>query len=386
VVVTDDRDLALLAGDRLYALGLERLAAGGHTDEVAILADIVALVARLHAPPAWAIGPAVEGAPAGGTGAPEDAAGRTAALWEAAAAALGQGATSPAAELLREVRRGALPDSNALRAVAVPTAHVAAGPKQVERTTRTDRVRAPGRYDPPVLTLPSWDDAGASHVSDRRPAQSKYTIDRGIPGAFEGETVTRRRLMVFAANATAGIAIGGVALSAAGFAAGQPFVEVDTGWHDVGPLDEIPNDTYVPRVITLDPKTGQVGKSTVYVRQRNENVDKEPKDQWNEIIAISSRCMHMGCPARYVQAAKNFVCPCHGGVYDFRGEVAAGPPVRPLDRFYTRVVDGRVQVGKRFSVNSQIERFSPRPPGQPLDGIGQYLFPSRPTMRKLPGT
>jgi Rieske Fe-S protein len=192
--------------------------------------------------------------------------------------------------------------------------------------------------------------------------------------------------MVFAANATAGVAIGGVVLSAAGFAVGQTFVEVDTGWHDVGPLDEIPDDTYVPRVITLDPKTGQVGKSTVYVRLRNEDVDKEPKDQWNEIIAISSRCMHMGCPARYVQAAKNFVCPCHGGVYDFRGEVAAGPPVRPLDRFYTRVVDGRVQVGKRFSVNSQIERFSPRPPGQPLDGIGQYLFPSRPTQRKIPGT
>lgn len=224
-------------------------------------------------------------------------------------------------------------------------------------------------------------------MSDRRPAQSKYTLDRGIPGAFEGETVTRRRLMVFAANATAGVAIGGVALSAVGFAAGQPFVEVDTGWHDVGPLDEIPKDTYVPRVITLDPKTGQVGKSTVYVRQRNTDVDTEPADQWNKVIAISSRCMHMGCPARYVQAAKNFVCPCHGGVYDFRGEVAAGPPVRPLDRFYTRIgEDGRVQVGKRFSVNSQIERFSPRPPGQPLDGIGQYLFPSRPTIRKMAGT
>ena len=224
-------------------------------------------------------------------------------------------------------------------------------------------------------------------MSDRRPAQSKYTLDRGIPGAFEGETVTRRRLMVFAANATAGVAIGGVVLSAVGFAAGQPFVEVDTGWHDVGPLDEIPKDTYVPRVVTLDPKTGQVGKSTVYVRQRNTDVDTEPADEWNKVIAISSRCMHMGCPARYVQAARNFVCPCHGGVYDFRGEVAAGPPVRPLDRFYTRIGDdGRVQVGKRFSVNSQIERFSPRPPGQPLDGIGQYLFPSRPTQRKIPGT
>lgn len=118
VVRTDDRDLALLAGDRLYALGLERLAAGGWTDEVAALADIVSLVARLHAAPAWEIGPAAEGEDAGGTGAPDDAAGRTADLWAAAAAALGRGADSSAALLLRGVRRGALPDSTAFRAVA----------------------------------------------------------------------------------------------------------------------------------------------------------------------------------------------------------------------------------------------------------------------------
>ena len=29
----------------------------------------------------------------------------------------------------------------------------------------------------------------------RKQPPSKYTSDRGIPGAFEGETVTRRRLM-----------------------------------------------------------------------------------------------------------------------------------------------------------------------------------------------
>lgn len=118
VVDTDDRDLALLAGDRLYALGLERLAEGGWTDEVAVLADIVALVARLHAPAAWAEGPAREGVAAGGTGAPEDAAARTADLWSAAATALGRGADSPAAALLRDVRGGLLPDFAAFRAVA----------------------------------------------------------------------------------------------------------------------------------------------------------------------------------------------------------------------------------------------------------------------------
>jgi len=32
-------------------------------------------------------------------------------------------------------------------------------------------------------------------MADRRQTKSKYTADRGIPGAFEGETVTRRRFM-----------------------------------------------------------------------------------------------------------------------------------------------------------------------------------------------
>ena len=48
------------------------------------------------------------------------------------------------------------------------------------------------------------------------------------------------------------------------------------------------------------------------------------------------------------------------------------------------MVNGRVQVGPRFSVNSELKRFSPRYPGEDLDGIGQYIYPSRPTQRKLP--
>ena len=95
--------------------------------------------------------------------------------------------------------------------------------------------------------------------------------------------------------------------------------------------------------------------------------------------------MHLGCPVRFVQASARFICPCHGGVYGFSGEVDGGPPVRPLDRFYTESA-GQRRVGPRFSVNSELERFSPRFPGEELDGIGQYLYPSRPTQRKLPGT
>ncbi|HXS47162.1 MAG TPA: hypothetical protein VN756_06835, partial [Solirubrobacterales bacterium] len=43
-----DSDLALLAGDYLYALGIERLAALGDTEAVHVLADLISECARLH--------------------------------------------------------------------------------------------------------------------------------------------------------------------------------------------------------------------------------------------------------------------------------------------------------------------------------------------------
>jgi hypothetical protein len=82
---------------------------------------------------------------------------------------------------------------------------------------------------------------------------------------------------------------------------------------------------------------------------------------------------------RYYQAPQRFVCPCHGGIYDFEGKVDGGPPVRPLDRFEARVTQGRVEVGERFSVNSELDRFSPRDPSNHLDGLWQYLYPARPS-------
>jgi hypothetical protein len=44
-----DSDLRLLAGDYLYALGLERLAARGDLEAVEELADLISLVAKIHA-------------------------------------------------------------------------------------------------------------------------------------------------------------------------------------------------------------------------------------------------------------------------------------------------------------------------------------------------
>ena len=218
-------------------------------------------------------------------------------------------------------------------------------------------------------------------------SKSKYTADRRYPGAFEGETVTRRRFMTGTAHVAGAVAVSAIALAALGFALGPIFEEKEVEWQPVGNLDEFNPEEYIPRTIVEAEGIGVVGHTTVYMRLRNEEIDTEPADEYNEVIAISTRCMHLGCPVRYVPASERFICPCHGGVYDFRGAVTGGPPVRPLDRFYTRVTgDGKVEVGPRFSVNSELRRFSPRYPGEDLDGAGQYLYPSRPTQRKLEGT
>jgi len=66
-----DEDLALLAGDYLYAFGIERLAALGDAEAVAILAELIARCAQLHA---------------------EGRAGEVPTLWRAAATAVGGGA------------------------------------------------------------------------------------------------------------------------------------------------------------------------------------------------------------------------------------------------------------------------------------------------------
>ena len=227
----------------------------------------------------------------------------------------------------------------------------------------------------------------AANRPDKNPRRkSRYTTDRGTPGAFEGETVTRRGFMTGGALAAGGIASAAFALPALGFALGPLFEDgTKDVWQDVGPESDFNTETYVPKTTNIQPNVGEAGRTTIYVRKYDDKRDKpSPSDTEQDLdplpyVAISTRCAHLGCPVRYFRDPGRFVCPCHGGIYDFQGKVDGGPPVRPLDRFYTVVRGGRVLVGERFSVNSELRRFSPRDPSNHLDGLWQYLYPARPS-------
>jgi hypothetical protein len=77
VLSNEDRDLALLLGDQLYAMGLARLAELGDLEAVAELADLISLLAQVDAQPRAADRDAL-----------------VAAIWDAGATAIGWGGSA----------------------------------------------------------------------------------------------------------------------------------------------------------------------------------------------------------------------------------------------------------------------------------------------------
>jgi menaquinol-cytochrome c reductase iron-sulfur subunit len=199
-------------------------------------------------------------------------------------------------------------------------------------------------------------------------------------GYFEGESMNRRRAFTIAGQAVGGIAGALIVLPAVGFAVAPIFKKPDEVWEDVGAASRFDETTYKPVVFTLVQGIGEAGKTTAFVRQGSKKYNEDP----NSYVAITSRCAHLGCPVNYVSAAQSFVCPCHGGVYDFQGKVIGGPPVRPLDRFQTRVEKGQVQVGPRYSVTSQLQPVQARDPGEYTGGVWNYIYPPRPDTAPAP--
>ena len=188
--------------------------------------------------------------------------------------------------------------------------------------------------------------------------------------------MTRRKALTVASQAVGGLAGAVIVLPAVGFAVAPIFDKPQERWESVGPTSRFTDETYTSVVFTLVEGIGEAGKTIAFVRR---GIARAPfNEDPHSFVAISSRCAHVGCPVNFIPAAGNFVCPCHGGVYDFQGKVIGGPPVRPLDRFQTRVRDGQVQVGPRYSVTSQLEPVRARDPGEYTGGIWNIIYPPRP--------
>ena len=175
---------------------------------------------------------------------------------------------------------------------------------------------------------------------------------------------------------------------------------VSEGWQEVGPVSEIPDEE--PAVFTVEfPITQSYGNRQIqeesgvtdkqftirnaiwlswrhevkvkgrqgsigdelgaslrpdFMDQKSEGFTEQERQQLIENInVLSNSCAHLGCPVRWLMNAEGegeFLCPCHGGIYDINGNWVGGPPPRGMYS-YTQVKieeDGTLYVKHEYNI------------------------------------
>jgi len=64
---------------------------------------------------------------------------------------------------------------------------------------------------------------------------------------------------------------------------------------------------------------------------------------------LSNVCSHMQCPVRWEKELGQFLCPCHGGLYDIGGKNIGGPPPKPLPEYVHRIDGTTLYIQNRFT-------------------------------------
>jgi len=62
------------------------------------------------------------------------------------------------------------------------------------------------------------------------------------------------------------------------------------------------------------------------------------------LVALYQKYPHLGCRVPFCDSSGRFECPCHGSVYNLRGEYIQGPAPRGMDRFGMKLQGDRVLV------------------------------------------
>jgi succinate dehydrogenase / fumarate reductase iron-sulfur subunit len=147
------------------------------------------------------------------------------------------------------------------------------------------------------------------------------------------ENPDRRR---FLKQATLGLgmvstlALGGVLATAT---IGPSIKETPKRWIRLESMGALPVGKVSTVVMHYDVQNGfhksRVSKPVMIARQPDVN----------NIVVFNTTCTHLGCTVHWDENKKLYICACHGGMFDKEGNVSAGPPARPLDRYAFKVED-----------------------------------------------
>lgn len=165
---------------------------------------------------------------------------------------------------------------------------------------------------------------------------------------------------------------------------------VDEGWQPVGPVTEVPADE--PKVFEVDFPISQTygmpevqeesgvtdkdfavrhavwlswrdGRRPDFIEEGGSLTAQQREEALELLNVLSNSCAHLGCPVRWVEieGEGEFLCPCHGGIYDINGGYIAGPPPRGMYSYVEREIrdDGILYIKHEYNAGG---RYGPQEP------------------------
>jgi Rieske Fe-S protein len=148
---------------------------------------------------------------------------------------------------------------------------------------------------------------------------------------------SRRDFLVKAGIALNAIAAALLAIPLIGYVFSSFVRKGAQSWILLGSVDAYPeNQTRIAtyRNPFTRPWDGATAEIPCWVRRMN----------GNQFQVFAINCTHLGCPVRWFQESKLFLCPCHGGAYYENGAQASGPPPRGLYEYEYKIEKGQLWV------------------------------------------
>ena len=170
-----------------------------------------------------------------------------------------------------------------------------------------------------------------THGTDTQVSNRETTMARLVDRS-------RRNFLLKFSLALNGIVGAAMAVPILGYLLGPMKKDLPKGaWIGLGSLEQYPEgETRLAtfRNPTTTPWDGQTGEVSCWVRRI--------AGQKFQVFAIN--CAHLGCPVRWFEESKLFMCPCHGGAYYQDGSRASGPPERGLFEYKYKVVNNALSI------------------------------------------
>lgn len=152
----------------------------------------------------------------------------------------------------------------------------------------------------------------------------------------EDQKLNRRNFFKVAIAAIAAVIGGGFTIPGVAYILGPVLQkQEEQSWIRVGSLSKV--ELGVPTLFKA-----KLQRQTGWIVNEEEISVYVLTEDGREFVAMSNICTHLGCRVRWIRDEGEFFCPCHNAVFDREGQVVAGPPPRPLDRFEVKLEDDQI--------------------------------------------